>query len=300
MFNKTRLWAVLGILFISLTLFACGNENPEEPLPDAEPDTGRTTITSQNTDSPELPSDPELSEIPPQGTQVQEEIPADTRFRAMTPQDPDFLADAMTWAITEYDFINAVMSTVTEETDVSLYDAAFDVANALYKSEDYEGAEAAYLEILEEYPIHMGARNNLGLTLVQQQEYESALEHFLLLYLLHPSYEGNRVNIYIPLYALGYTDEEYYYSILDEYGLDYGSLEDAWSYMDFYDEIAEAYAYNRAYTEMEGEINEEELEEKLLHLEYVLMTLEEDVSPDDADYAELLEYYLNLKKIRTE
>jgi hypothetical protein len=220
-------------------------------------------------------------------------------FTALTPAKQSALADAVSWAKTEYAAIEAERSSATQEVDFSGYQNAFASANDLFKAGEYTDAKWAYADILTESPLHLGARNNYVLALSYCGEYESALNNSILLGLLHPSYEGNWVNILIPLYALGY-DPAAYGAALSAAGFPSdSSLASNMRNHTISGYVDEAYAYNRVYMDMEAAYDEDALADKMAELNDILQTLQE-TSPDDTDYSELLAYFEGLEKIRTD
>jgi len=198
------------------------------------------------------------------------------------------------------------MNQKTEEVDMNLYRGEFAYANILFKSGKYEEAGYMYLAILSDCPVHIGARNNYVLSLAYQGDYRESLRHSILLGITHPEYEGNYVNILIPLYALGHGESDYYASVRDA-GFGHG-LDDFYEterYTDNYflfgrfdNYITEAYAYNRAYADMELAYGADGYEIKMAELTDVL-TILKNISPDDTDYAELYDYFEGLIKIRS-
>jgi tetratricopeptide (TPR) repeat protein len=222
----------------------------------------------------------------------------DSVFKPRTPVRESDLQDAINWAKSEFEAIQAERETATEDINIEPYREAFKEANALYKSGQYEQALSEYTDILEQCPTHLGARNNRVLAHVQLQQYDVALKDSILLGLLHPSYEGNWVNIQIPLYGMGF-DESSYASKLSEAGLP-GSdtLEEAWEAKTFSDYVAEAYAYNRVYGDMESAMDKDAIQANFAELKAILQNLAAQESKD-TDYSELLAYLEGLQKIRT-
>jgi len=222
----------------------------------------------------------------------------DSVFTPMSPDRRSALSDAIKWAKTEFDAISEEMSELTAGVDFSEYRSDFRSANALYKAEKYTQAKTAYEDILDECPLHLGARNNYVLALSHCGDYPGALKNSILLGLIHPDYEGNWVNILIPLYALGYGVADYA-SDLEDAGLSGNErLESGLDDKRFSDYIAEAYAYNRVYMEMEQELGgEKAVEAELAKYRSILLTLRSK-SPRDTDYSELLTYLEGLQKIR--
>ncbi|MCL2337065.1 MAG: hypothetical protein FWC60_06560 [Firmicutes bacterium] len=219
-------------------------------------------------------------------------------FTPLTPKNPTALPDAIAWAVSEYGTINETMTSAAEPVEPSRYKTDFQAANSLYKSGDYVGAKAAYADILTQCPVHLGARNNYILALVHCGEYDEALKNAVLLGLLHPSYEGNLVNILIPLSALGYNNAS---SAADLQAAGFpgaAQLNADMADKAYPDDISAAYAYNRVYADMEGQIGAAELQAKLAEYTGILQSLR-DKSPGDTDYTELMTYFEGLKQIRT-
>jgi len=189
------------------------------------------------------------------------------------------------------------MSALIDEMDMGKFSTAFKDANNLYKSGAFDKVKTRYEDILEKCPVHLGARNNYVLTLVQLGEYQPALVESILLGLIHPDYKGNWVNILIPLYALGYGGSTAP-NILEGSGMpaspgyDPGNVSSG-----SLDEIDAAFLYNYVYAYMETEISEYELETRMKEFESVLLALKAK-SPEDTDYSELLEYLEGLAIIR--
>ena len=225
-------------------------------------------------------------------------VKPDSLFKPMTPKNNSALSDAITWAKSEYDTISEEMSELTTGVDFSEYKGDFKSANSLYKAGKYTQAKTAYEKILDDCPLHLGARSNYVLALAHCGDYAGALKNSVLLGLIHPGYEGNWVNILIPLYALGYGSADYSTELK---AADFPSNVNLESDMDdksFSDYIAEAYAYNRIYMEMEQELGgEKAVEAELEKYKNILLALRSK-SPRDTDYSELLTYLEGLQKIR--
>ena len=219
-------------------------------------------------------------------------------FTPLTPKNPSALSDAILWAKSEYNSIDENMTIAIEYVDFGIYKELFQIANSLYKSGEYENAKTVYENILAECPVHLGARNNYVLALVHCGEYEDALKNSILLGFIHPSYDGNWVNILIPLYALGYDNASYARDLRGAGFPDADSLNSNKDYESNHDYISEAYAYNRVYADMEAQIGEKELNVKLAEYKSILQSLR-DKSPNDTDYSELMTYFEGLQKIRS-
>ena len=225
-------------------------------------------------------------------------VAPDSIFTPITPEKKSALSNAVKWAKREYDMISGEMEEVGTDTDLSEYKSDFKSANALYKAEKYTQAKVAYEKILEKCSLHLGARNNYVLALAHCGDYAGALKNSILLGLIHPNYEGNWVNILIPLYALGYGGADYTKELKDAGLSGNEGLEAEMDDKYFSEYIAEAYAYNRIYMEMEQELGgEKAVEAELAKYTDILLALRRQ-SPKDTDYTELLTYLEGLQKIR--
>jgi len=206
------------------------------------------------------------------------------------------VSDAVDWAKTNYSSIDKKMSGMKGSVNLSEYEGDFASANALFADGEYTKAKAKYESILSKCPVHLGARNNYVLTLCHIEDYGGSLANSILLGLIHPEYEGNWVNILIPLHAMGRKSVDSYSERLERAGLpDPERLEYDMHSEDFPDYIAEAYAYNRVYMEMEAKFSEKELAAKMEEWKGILQALR-GKSPDDSDYSELLAYLDGLEK----
>ena len=225
-------------------------------------------------------------------------VKPDSVFKPMAQNNNSALSDAVKWAKSEYDTISDEMPKITSGVDLSEYKSDFQSANALYKAEKYTQAKKAYENILDECPLHLGARNNYVLALAHCGDYIGALKNSVLLGLIHPDYEGNWVNILIPLYALGYGSADYSTDLTDAGLSDNANLESDMADKSFPDYIAEAYAYNRIYMDMEQELDgEKAVEAEFTKYKDILLALRKK-SSRDTDYSELLTYLEGLQKIR--
>jgi hypothetical protein len=202
------------------------------------------------------------------------------------------LVEATDWARAEYYAIDDGLVGSTSEIDFSEYSSDFKTANAYYKAGDYESAKSAYESILYDCPVHLGARNNYVLALAQCEEYKDSLKNSILLGLIHPEYEGNLVNILIPLYALGYTADNYTVDLEFAGGSAFRGVYD--EYYKYDDENYDrAHLYNWIYAEMEGELTDQDIS----FLQTVLESLK-GTYPEETDYSGLLAYFEALRKIR--
>jgi tetratricopeptide (TPR) repeat protein len=217
--------------------------------------------------------------------------PNNSVFSPLTEKNTAVLTNAITWAKEQYSSINTNYSDEMVESVNDRIKEDFKAANDLYKAGEFEKAKAAYELIIEYFPPHLGARNNYVLTLAQLGEYEESLKNSILLGLLYPDYDGNWVNILIPLYALGY-DEYAYIGKLTSNG--FPSLSGV---TNGEAQLADAFTYNSVYTNMEAAYGEEELAEKMSHFKGILETLKNS-DPNDTDYSELFAYLEGLEKIR--
>jgi len=259
------------------------NDPADEPEL-AESEQPETVHTPAPTDEPELvePEQPEFT------------------FTPLAPIYESALADAITWAQAEFYRIFNVLNEANVEPDFEGRRHLFNSANAHYRAGRLSDAERGYASILANTPTHLGARNNYVLALFYQSKYEEALRNAILLAMLHPSHDATWVNIQLPLYALGYH-AAVYTPILDSLFGDYGlignlNLEQSLRNEQLRDYIAQAYAYNRSYADMEVEIGMASMD--FDQIEQVLLALVEQ-NPDDEDFAELLEYFRVLRELRT-
>jgi len=185
--------------------------------------------------------------------------------------------------------IDYEMSLLTETTHSSWFVSDFRNANDCYKAGEFNEALERYEKILNSCPTHLGARNNYILTLVHLEQFEEALHNSMLLELMNPGYEGNQVNMLIPLYALGFNEEDLRHAWSDAGLPALGGISD--------DSILRAYLYNRIYANMEKDMDESAVETNLAAMEDELTYLLE-ADPTDTDIIELLDYLEGLKKIR--
>jgi hypothetical protein len=219
----------------------------------------------------------------------------DSTFKPISPQLAGALYNADKAALEEINAIADERKSATEEIDLSLYSEDFRAANQLYKSGDFESARRGYLEILDSCPLHLGARNNYSLSLMQLDNYEEALSQCLVIARTNPQYLGNRVNMLIPLYALGYNRSAYMEAIsgftdFDELELDMGFNESS-------SPFANAYAYNRVYAGIEESMDEADASLEFDRFREILENIAAN-NPDDDDYWELIDYLEGLQKIR--
>ena len=238
-----------------------------------------------------LPNPEATTENEPQETAIPDSV-----FYPNKPENSNLLSDVILEAKSKYTNIDRFMSALTEEIDTAVFADAFREANDLYKSRMFSDAKTKYEKILSDCPVHLGARNNYALTLVQLEEYKSSLTEFILLGLIHPEYKGNWVNILIPLYALGY-DGKSTSGILEDAGLPKSPAYNPGSAGDSFNEIDDAFLYNYVYAYMEAEIGEDEIYARMEEFGNILRAMK-DKSPEDTDYSELLAYLEGLQKIR--
>ena len=221
-------------------------------------------------------------------------VPPDTVFEPIAPKNDYILADAIEWAVNEFGYIEEYMSAVGADLDKDMFSGGFYDGNELYKLGAYEEAIVMYEGILSEYPAHLGARNNYVLALVQQERFEESLRNSILLGMVHPSYEGNWVNILIPLYALGYDNPAYADVLANTEFPDAEELETAVAAGEPLSEIQRAYAYNRVYADMEGEIYHYDLSD-LNSLGDILQAAVESDTEIRAKYNEFMDTLLMLR-----
>ncbi len=274
----------------------CGLKNEGNELAESASLTDETT---QNVIS-EAPSVQDFLPAAESKSEEKEDMESmDSTFSPIQPDSAWVLEDVISETLIKYNDVEYFMAALTRTITPADFSTDFKEANALYKAGEYQNAKTAYENILAECPVHLGARNNYVLTLVRLEDYDAALSESILLGLIHPSYEGNWVNILIPLYALGYDGD----SAADE--MTAGGLtelpefhpEDEQDLLNSSDSIHDAFLYNYIYSNMEAEMGEEEMNTKIKEFKIILQTLKEK-SPEDTDYSELLDYLKGLQKIR--
>lgn len=220
-----------------------------------------------------------------------------TEFNVHEPVIKNALQDAVKWAKDEFKRIEDELNESKTEIDTDDYKSDFSAANKLYKAKRYKEAEESYAKILKSCPVHLGARNNYVLALAYQKKYEESLKNSILLGLLHPSYQGNWVNIQIPLYALGY-DLKNHYAELKKAGMpDNSKTEKSVEDKKFADYIVSAYAYNFVYSAVETKIDAKDLDSYFNNMKSTLEALKKQ-DGDDPDYPNLLKYLDGLLKLR--
>lgn len=154
------------------------------------------------------------------------------------------------------DEINRIFS--NERSAPSSYTYEFTQANDLYKEEAYGEAKEAYAALLENCPVHPGARNNYALALMQEGDHEEALRQLVLLGCLTPDYEGLWVNLAVAGYPLGLYPQEIW-AVVSPLDIGFPDFEDflanyeGGGTQDWHDPLYAAYKYNEIYLAMERE-----------------------------------------------
>jgi tetratricopeptide (TPR) repeat protein len=83
----------------------------------------------------------------------------------------------------------------------------FTAANSYYQSGEFDQAANAYIQILDQNPGHLDARNNLGLCDLHNGNYFSAIMQFNLVLAVSPKYYGAEQNLSVALEQMGLSDE---------------------------------------------------------------------------------------------
>lgn len=160
---------------------------------------------------------------------------------------------AALWAQEE---INRIFS--NERSSPNSYTYEFSQANDLYKEEAYSEAKEAYASLLENCPVHPGARNNYALALMQEGNHEEALRQLVLLGCLTPDYEGLWANLAVAGYPLGLYPQEIWVAVSPlDIGFpdfqDFLANYEGGDTIDWSDPLYAAYKYNEIYLAMERE-----------------------------------------------
>ena len=109
------------------------------------------------------------------------------------------------------------------------------------------------------------------------------------------------MNIQIPLYALGYhvydITENHYDDLDEDASSQHADLIISMYGKEFDDYIAGAYAYNAIYSQIEFQLDAENISETLKCFEEILIELRNQ-SPGDNDYTALTKYLNGIQKLR--
>ena len=318
---------LLSFILVVGPLMACSGSrsNPEKNNEGGAAARAATTTTTRRSAATASPSPRKTPSRTATATPRPTPTPPDSVFAPTEPKKADAVIEAAAWVRKRVDAINDTGVPVPDAGDFS---TMFYAANAEYREGNYAEAKTIYLDLLDSIPGHSGGMNNLALTFIQLEDYESALQYCILNRVLNPGFYAGWINLVVAGHALGFRPAELQTVLseeLDEFPSIFAHSEQMES--DFPDQdamnnvIMLAYLYNVLYADMEHEpvmsgakmenLDRERASGKITEAEYTKTLLDMylseiesalnnmvDKHPEDEDAILLMEYYKALSVLR--